>query len=71
MTKVILEAHRSSYSTDQIAHTMTVGELIEHLQGFEEDAKIYLSHANGYTFGAINARDFEEEYLNEETEEEE
>lgn len=58
-TKVIMETHRRGYSTDQIADTISVRELIDILSQFDEDAKIYTSHDNGYTFGGIHEDDFE------------
>ena len=51
---------RPGPNRDQIARTMTVGELIEFLNNFDEDEKIYLSHDNGYTYGGITAYRFEE-----------
>ena len=59
-TKVIMETHRRGYSTDQITDTISVRELIDILSQFDEDAKIYTSHDNGYTFGGIHEEDFEE-----------
>ena len=59
-TKVIMEVHRRGYSTEQITDTISVGELINILRQFDEDAKIYTSHDNGYTFGGIHEYDFEE-----------
>jgi len=60
MSKVLINAKRNGYGTDQCGHTMTVGELIEYLQQFEEDAPVYLKHDGGYTFGSITAGDIEE-----------
>ena len=52
--KVYIDAQRNAYSVEDIYQTMTVGELIHYLQeNFDEDSPIYLSHDNGYTFGAI------------------
>ena len=51
--KVIIEANREGYGTDQVRRTMTVRELIDYLEQFNEDAKVYLSHDNGYTYGGI------------------
>lgn len=59
-TKVIMETHRRGYSTDQITDTISVREMIDILSQFDEDAKIYTSHDNGYTFGGIHEYDFEE-----------
>lgn len=61
-TRIIIDARREGYGTDQIDRTMTVGELIEALQEYDEDAKIYLSHDRGYTFGGITMERISEEY---------
>ena len=50
------------YAPDQIRHTMTVGELIDALREFDEDAQVYLRHDGGYTYGGITWTDFEENY---------
>lgn len=63
-----MKAEREGYAPDQIARTMTVGELIEFLNNFDEDEKIYLSHDKGYTYGGITAYRFEE--IDEEAEKE-
>lgn len=60
-SKVIMEVHRRGYSTEQITDTISVREMIEILSQFDEDAKIYTSHDNGYTFGGIFEDDFDEE----------
>lgn len=51
---IMIAATRDAYSTDQIRSTMTVGELIEILQQFEEDSPIYTRHDGGYTYGGLN-----------------
>lgn len=54
---VAFEAPREGYGIEQIADkAMTVGELIEFLQDFDEDTLFVLSHDSGYTYGSINAR---------------
>ena len=55
MEKMILtiEAAREGYSPDQIRSTMTVGDLKELLEAYEDDTPIYISNDNGYTFGGI------------------
>ena len=68
LKRATINAHREGYAPDQIASTMTVGELIEFLNNFDEDEKVYLSHDNGYTYGGITASRFEE--VEEETENE-
>lgn len=42
---------------------MTVGELIEILQEYDEDSPIYLRNDNGYTYGSITRSDI---YTNDE-----
>lgn len=65
---VYIAAMREGYEIDQIPHTMTVGELIDCLSEFPEDAQIFLSHDRGYTYGGITEQriytpeeDFEED----------
>ena len=60
-----MKAEREGYAPDQIARTMTVGELIEFLNNFDEDEKIYLSHDNGYTYGGIGWSDLEDDWSEE------
>lgn len=66
-----IEARREGYSFDQVGRTMTVGELIEVLQNYDEDTPIYLSHDNGYTYGGITQGRIDTDYMEEEEEEEE
>jgi len=61
MTKLILHAERDEYGIHQIKNTMTAGELISLLEEYNEDTPIYLSHDNGYTYGAILENRFDEE----------
>lgn len=72
--KLIIEAMREGYGTDQIRETMTVGELIEFLQEFDEDLPVYLGHDRQgygfYTYGGITERRFEEIEGDEEEEDE-
>ena len=64
--KLFIEGRREGYATDQIGRTMTVGELIEFLEQFDEDAEIFLNNDNGYTFGSITESSFEESFEDEE-----
>lgn len=56
--QVVIEAKRERY--DMNVRTMTVGELINFLMDFDEDAEVVLSHDNGYTYGGICEQDFSE-----------
>ena len=60
-TNVIIEASREGYSPEQVRNTMTVKELIEILSEYDEDAKVHLSHDNGYTYGGIHYGNFSEQ----------
>ena len=59
--KVYIEGRRNGYSTDQCGRTMTVRDLIEYLEQFDEDPPVYLNNDNGYTFGSITEDSFEED----------
>ena len=67
--KLYINANRTGYAPDQIRHTMTVGELIDALREFDEDAQVYLKHDGGYTYGGITEWCFEDGELDEEEEE--
>ena len=67
--KLYIEGRRNGYSPEQCGRTMTVADLIAYLEQFEEDAEIYISNDNGYTFGSITESSFEESYDDEEEEE--
>ena len=60
--KLLIEANRTGYDTDQCGRTMTVADLISYLEGYDEDTPIYISNDAGYTYGAINYNDIREEY---------
>lgn len=68
--KLYINANRTGYSPDQIRSTMTVAQLIAALEEFPEDAKVYLKHDNGYTYGGISWNDLEEDWSDEENLEE-
>lgn len=68
---VVISAEREGYSFEQIRSTMTAGELIEYLEQFDEDAQVYLSHDNGYTYGGITWDRITEEYTEDEDAEDE
>ena len=59
---VKIETKRNGYSPDQCGHTLTIGELIEYLEGFDAEDKVYFSNDNGYTFGSILPYQIEEDY---------
>ena len=65
-TKVFITGKRNGYCPDQCGHTLTVGELIELLQDFDEESPVYLINDNGYTYGSITRYDINEEEYDEE-----
>ncbi len=58
---VTISTHRSDYSAEISAEkSITVEELIYILEEFDGEDKIVFSNDNGYTFGSISERDFQE-----------
>lgn len=61
MERIIINAVRQGYGTDQIDETMTVGELIEILSNYDESTPVFLGHDmksyGWYTYGGITERD--------------
>ena len=51
---VVFEASRTGYALDQIRRPMTVGELRDFLEQYEDDTLVFTSHDNGYTYGSIS-----------------
>lgn len=67
MNRVLyISANREGYGIDQIRHTMTVRDLIDYLEQFDEEAQVYLKHDGGYTYGGITQWCFEEDTPEEE-----
>lgn len=71
MKALIIDAHRDGYSVDQVYETITVSDLIYELEGYPEDAPIYISYDKGYTYGGISAYDLNLEDVEEEEDEDE
>lgn len=65
-TFLIIEATREAYSLKDLRRTMTVGEMIEYLQQFDEETPIVISNDSGYIYGTITAYNFNELELEEE-----
>lgn len=62
MQILFIEGKRNGYDIEGCGKTLTVGDLIELLSEYDEDAPIYLRNDNGYTYGSITQRDL---YTNE------
>ena len=58
--KLFIEGRRNGYSPEQCGKTMTVGELIEFLEQFDEETEVFLNNDNGYTYGNITESSFQE-----------
>ena len=67
---VIIQARRDAYSKNEV-RTITVKELIQELEQYDEDAKVVLSHDNGYTYGGVSSYSNEDDYDDVETEDDE
>ena len=68
--KLIINANREGYGTDQIRTTMTVGDLIEMLEEYDSEMPVYIGNDQRdygwYTYGGITTSDI---YYEEEEEE--
>lgn len=56
-----IEVTREGYAPDQIERTMTVGELREFLEEFDDELPILVAHDRGYTYGGIHMFDIMED----------
>ena len=55
---IILNTTRTDYDIRDAADcSITVGELIEELRGYDEDTKVVFRNDNGYTHGSISTDD--------------
>ena len=57
MNALFINGKRNGYEPAQCGRTLTVGELIELLQEFDEERPVYLYNDNGYTYGSITETD--------------
>ena len=57
---IIIKSHRDGYNLQQVESTMTVGQLIAHLQRFNDNEKIFVSHDGGYMYSGVHEEDFVE-----------
>lgn len=65
---IIIEAKREGYSIEQAENereAITVGELMQMLEDFDEDTKVYISNDNGYTYGSVTEYRIREEWVDE------
>lgn len=66
---VLLRTQRNGYTPEQTGRTLTVGQLREMLEAYDEDTPIYFENDNGYTYGSM-WYDTVTEYYEEEDEDE-
>lgn len=66
--KLFIEGRRTGYSPEQAGSTMTVREMIEWLEQYDEDTEIFIKNDNGYTYGNIDNWSFSEDEGGEEDE---
>ena len=65
---IIIEAKREGYTIEQAENereAITVGELIQMLEDFDEDTKVYISNDNGYTYGSVTEYRIREDWVDE------
>lgn len=72
MTVLMIDGRRNDYSASNLVNkTMTVGELVSYLDGFDSDMPVLLSNDNGFTYGKITDNGIWEEEVEEDEEEDE
>lgn len=59
---ITFEAEREGYTRGQVHRPLTVGELREFLEQYEDDTLIFLSHDRGYTYGTLRLSEVEESW---------
>lgn len=57
---ITFEVEREGYTRGQVGAPITVGELREFLEQYEDDTLIFLSHDRGYTYGTLRLSEVEE-----------
>lgn len=65
MEVLLIGAKREGYSPKQSPRTMTVGDLIDYLSGYDEEMRVYISNDEGYTYGSITEWDIGEKTFSE------
>ena len=68
---IIIEAKREGYTIEQAENereAITVGELMQMLEDFDEDTKVYISNDNGYTYGSVTEYRIREDWVDEDDE---
>lgn len=53
MEAIYIDTKHNGYSPDQCGRTLTARDLIEILEGFDEDTPVFFRNDGGYTYGSI------------------
>ena len=70
-TVLTIDGRRTGYTINQVLtyeNTLTVGELKEYLEGFDDDTPVLINNDNGYTYGEITYDSFKDEVTDEDDE---
>ena len=70
-TVLTIDGRRTGYTINQVLtyeNTLTVGELKEYLEGFDDDTPVLINNNNGYTYGEITYDSFKDEVTDEDDE---
>ena len=68
---LIIEAKREGYSIEQAENereAITVGELMQMLEDFDEGTKVYISNDNSYTYRSVTEYRIREDWVDEDDE---
>ena len=63
---IVFRADREGYGIDQIKKPMTVGQLKELLEDYDDNTLVILSHDSGYTYGSPRGGNYYEQNEDEE-----
>ena len=70
-TVLTIDGRRTGYTINQVLryeNTLTVGELKEYLEGFDDDTPVLINNDNGYTYVEITYDSFKDEVTDEDDE---
>lgn len=66
---LVIQAQNTEYSALKVENTLTVAELREFLEDFDDDMPVVLSFDGGYTYGPVRPWDINSEYFGEDEDE--
>lgn len=59
--KIFLDTTRNGYTTEQCGRTLTVKDLRELLEDYNDDTEVFFRNDNGYTYGSLDYDTIREE----------